>query len=129
MAQVKIYGLKESIQKIKNELSDIVHYCVVEALKFPKDKRFHRFFMMDREDMIFPDNKTASYTIIEITLMIGRSKEVKKRLIKMLFKQIEAELNIEPNDLEIVLLEVPAENFGFRGLCGDEIELNYKIEV
>lgn len=129
MAQVKIYGLKESIQKIKNQLSDVVHYCVVEALKFPKDKRFHRFFMMDRENMIFPDNKTSSYTIIEITLMSGRSVEAKKRLIKMLFEQVEQKLAIKPNDLEIVLIEVPPANFGFRGMCGDEIELNYKIEV
>ena len=129
MAQVKIYGLKESIQKIKNQLSDVVHYCIVEALKFPKDKRFHRFFMMDREDMIFPDYKTTSYTIIEITLMSGRSVEAKKRLIKMLFKELEKELSITPNDLEVVILEVPPVNFGFRGVCGDEIELSYKIEV
>ena len=129
MAQVKIYGLKESIQKIKNQLSDVVHYCIVEALKFPKDKRFHRFFIMDREDMIFPDYKTTSYTIIEITLMSGRSVEAKKRLIKMLFKELEKELSITPNDLEVVILEVPPANFGFRGMCGDEIELNYKIEV
>lgn len=121
-----MYGLTFSLQKIKKELSDVVHRCVVESLKFPRDKRFHRFFMMDKEDMIFTDSKSTSYTIIEITLMRGRSQEAKKSLIKMLFKQIEAELNIEPNDLEIVLIEVPAENFGFRGMCGDEIEL---IEV
>ena len=126
MAQVKIYGLRESMQKIKNEFSNVVHKCVVEALKFPQEKRFHRFFLMDREDMLFPDTKSSSYTIVEITLMSGRSKEAKKSLIKLLFKQIEAELNIEPNDLEIVLIEAPAENFGFRGMCGDEIEL---IEV
>jgi len=32
MAQVKIYGLKEQLNPIKAQLSDVIHSCVVDAL-------------------------------------------------------------------------------------------------
>jgi hypothetical protein len=35
MAQIKIYGLKSTLNPIKAQLSDVIHGCVVEALKFP----------------------------------------------------------------------------------------------
>jgi hypothetical protein len=53
MAQVKIYGLAHHLNPIKSELSEVIHECVVEALSFPADKRFHRFFSLDAEDFIF----------------------------------------------------------------------------
>ena len=129
MAQVKIYGLKSSLNKIKNELSNVIHKCIVESLSFPKDKKYHRFIMFDRDEMIFPDDKSEQYTIIEIMMMEGREIETKKDLIKLLFVNIQKEFNIENNDLEICIIESPASNWGFRGMTGDEIKLNYKVKV
>lgn len=34
MAQVKIFGIKENLNPIKQQLSDVIHECVVEALKY-----------------------------------------------------------------------------------------------
>lgn len=129
MAQVKIYGLKTSLNKIKNELSNIIHQCIVESLSFPKDKKYHRFISLNEDEMIFPDDKSKQYTIIEIMMMEGRETKTKKDLIKSLFKNITKELNMENNDLEICIIESPASNWGFRGMTGDEIKLNYKVEV
>jgi len=129
LAQVKIYGLKTSLNKIKNELSNIIHQCIVESLSFPKDKKYHRFISLNEDEMIFPDDKSKQYTIIEIMMMEGRETETKKDLIKSLFKNITKELNIENNDLEICIIESPASNWGFRGMTGDEIKLNYKVKV
>jgi len=129
LAQVKIYGLKSSLNKIKNELSNVIHKCIVESLSFPKDKKYHRFIMFDRDEMIFPDDKSEQYTIIEIMMMEGREIETKKDLIKLLFVNIQKEFNIENNDLEICIIESPASNWGFRGMTGDEIKLNYKVKV
>ena len=129
MAQVKIYGLKTNLNKIKNELSNIIHQCIVESLSFPKDKKYHRFISLDEDEMIFPDDKSKQYTIIEIIMIEGRETETKKDLIKSLFKNITKELNIENNDLEICIIESPASNWGFRAMTGDEIKLNYKVEV
>jgi len=129
LAQVKIYGLKTNLNKIKNELSSIIHKCIVESLSFPKDKKYHRFISLNEDDMIFPNDKSEQYTIIEIMMMEGRTTETKKKLINSLFQNIKQKLNIENNDLEICIIESPASNWGFRGMTGDEIKLNYKVEV
>ncbi len=129
MAQIKIYGLNTQLNPIKKQLSDTIHSCVVEALQFPVDKRFHRFFPMRAEDMCFPDNRSHAYTIIEITMIEGRTKETKKKLIALLFERIRAEIGIQAVDIEILIQEAPAYHFGFRGMSGDEMLLDYKVEV
>ncbi len=58
----------------------------------------------------------------------GRSVEVKKRLIRLLFERCSA-LGIERNDLEITIFETPKHNWGIRGVPGDELDLSYKVEV
>ena len=35
MSQIRVYGLKENLNPIKAELSDVIHSCVVDALHFP----------------------------------------------------------------------------------------------
>lgn len=129
MAQVKIYGLKESLDPIKTQLSDVIHSCVVDALQFPQDKRAHRFFPLNPDDFYYPSGRTTKYTIIEISMFEGRSVETKKHLIRLLFERAHQQLNILPQDLEITITETPKHNWGFRGMPGDEIDLNYKVEV
>lgn len=129
MAQVKIYGLRAELNLIKARLSDVVHSCVVDALEFPVDKRAHRFFPLDREDFFYPAGRTERYTIVEISMFEGRSVEAKKKLIRLLFERVDAELGIALADLEVTITETPKHNWGFRGLPGDEVGLNYRVEV
>ena len=129
MSQIKIYSLKENLDPIKAKLSDVIHSCVVDALHYPEDKRAHRFFPLDRSDFYYPSGRTTKYTIIEISMFEGRSVEAKKHLIRLLFERVHQELDILPQDLEITITETPKHNWGFRGMLGDEIELNYKVEV
>lgn len=129
MAQVKIYGIKEKLAPIRERLSDVIHQCVVEALQFPADKKAHRFFPMEKEDLLYPGGRTDAYTIIEITMIEGRTVEARKRLIKLLFERIRDQVSIPTQDVEICIQESPACNWGFRGMHGDEVELNYKINV
>ena len=129
MSQIKIYGLKENLNPIKAELSDVIHSCVVDALHFPQDKRAHRFFLLDPSDFYYPSGRTTKYTIIEISMFEGRSVETKKHLIRLLFERAHQQLNILPQDLEITITETPKHNWGFRGMPGDEVELNYEVEV
>lgn len=129
MAQIKIYGLGEHLNPIKARLSDVIHSCVVDALQFPTDKRAHRFFPLEREDFYYPAGRSARYTILEISMFEGRSSETKKKLIRLLFERIAEQLQIAPGDLEITIFETPRQNWGFRGLPGDEIPLNYRVEV
>lgn len=129
MSQIKIYGLREHLDKVKVELSRVIHECVVEVLKMPENKRFHRFIGLEVSDFIYPSDRSDAYTIIEIMMMAGRTEATKKALIQALFQEIATQLNIAVNDLEVCILEAPPANWGFRGKTGGEINLSYKVDI
>ncbi len=129
MAQIKIYGVAEHLRPIQARLSDVIHVCVVEALDYPPGKRFHRFLPLQPEDFVFPSDRSARYTIIEISMFEGRSAAARKRLITLLFAKIASEIGIDPQDVEITITETPRANWGIRGRPGDELGLEYRIEV
>ena len=129
MAQIKIYGLRQTLQPIQTRLSEVIHSCVMDALAYPADKRFHRFIGLAAEDFIYPDDRSENYLILEISLFEGRSVVAKKQLISLLFNRLHAEFEIMPNDVEITIFETPQHNWGIRGKPGDELMLNYKVEV
>ena len=129
MSQIKIYGLRSNLKDKKQLLSDVIHNCIVETLQFPKSKRAHRFINLEKDDFYYPEGRTDQYIIIEIMMITGRTIETKKKLIKMLFKEISNKTSISTTDIEISIIESIASNWGFRGMTGDEISLNYKVEV
>ena len=129
MAQIKIYGVDKHLVPIREQLSEVIHSCAMEALGLPEDKRAHRFYPSEKANFFMPGGRTDAYTILEISMIEGRTLETRKKLIRLLFDRIQAQIGIEFMDLEICILESPAANWGFRGMHGDEIHLNYKIEV
>ncbi|NJM62309.1 MAG: tautomerase family protein [Oscillatoriales cyanobacterium RU_3_3] len=129
MPQTKIYGHREFIQQYRQTISDSIHACTIEALSYPPDKRFQRFISLEDEDFIYPGDRTNQYLVIEISLFAGRSIEAKKNLMRLIYQKLNDALNIAPNDIEIILYEVPPHNWGVRGVPGDELNLNYKIQV
>lgn len=125
-----IYGIKEQLNPIKRQLSKVIHCCMQSILGLPEDKRAQRFIPLDTEDFYYPADRSAAYTVIEINMMEGRTIETKKALIKALFAQIEAQLNIASIDIEITIKEQPTHCWGFRGMTGDEVQdLKYKVNV
>jgi phenylpyruvate tautomerase PptA (4-oxalocrotonate tautomerase family) len=128
MAQVKIFasGILKSQQQA---LSDAIHASVVAALQYPAEKRFHRFFWLSESDFVYPRDRSGNYVIIEISIFEGRSVEAKKQLIRALYERISTATAIEPQDIEITIFETPRHAWGIRGLPGDEIGLDYRVEV
>lgn len=129
MAQVKIYGHHAHINQHHSQLSDIIHSALVDALSIPHDKRFQRFFALDTDNFIYPPGRSEQYTIIEIAMFEGRSVASKKALFRLLFERLHDQLAISPQDVEITITETPRHNWGIRGLPGDELQLNYKVET
>lgn len=129
MAQVKIYGLRSSLAPRRAALSDAIHAALMEGFGLPEEKRFQRFIMLEREEFIFPADRSERYTILEIACFEGRSPEAKKRLINLLFTFAAERAGIGPQDLEITIFETPRGNWGIRGRPGDELALSYKVEV
>ncbi|MCF2151115.1 tautomerase family protein [Desmonostoc muscorum LEGE 12446] len=129
MAQIKVYGLADKLNPIKAELSNIIHTCVIDILQLTPEKRFHRFFPLEKSDFYYPHDRSENYLIVEISMFEGRSVETKKQLIRLLIQNIHEKLNISIYDIEITIFETPKHNWGIRGLPGDELILNYKVEV
>jgi hypothetical protein len=127
---IVVYGIREKLNPIKAQLSDVIHGCMQSVLGIPEDKRAHRFIPMDKEDFFYPEGRTDAYTVIEINMMAGRKKATQKSLIKLLFQEIESQLAISPTDIEITINEQTPYCWGFRGMTGDEvIDLGYKINI
>ncbi|WP_192891516.1 tautomerase family protein [Vibrio bathopelagicus] len=127
---IVIYGIKECLNPIKLQLSNVLQQCLNSEMGLPDDKRAHRFVPLERDDFFYPEGRTEAYTVIEINMMEGRAVNTKKRLIKKIFSEIEKQLGISPIDIEITIKEQPSHCWGFRGLTGDEAQdLKYKVKV
>ena len=129
MAQIKIYGQRAHLDRVRAELSDAIHACAVAALGLPAEKRFHRFFPLAPEDFSYPADRSELYTIIEISMFEGRSVETKKQLFRLLFDKLWRTLQIAPEDVEITIFETPRHSWGIRGKPGDELVLSYQVET
>ncbi|GAA3149603.1 MULTISPECIES: tautomerase family protein [Nonomuraea] len=124
MAQVKLYGRRDVWAERRREVSDLVHSCLVEAWGLPEDKRFHRFLLLDADDLICPQ-RGDGYLIIEVLCFTGRSDEAKRALIRALYDR----LPYPAEDVEITIVEMPKVNWGIRGVPADELALTYKVDV
>ena len=129
MVQVKIYGLEENIAPKRFALSYAIHTALTEGIGTPKEKRFQRFIILKPEDFIFPNDRINNYTIVEINMFAGRSIEAKKNLIRLLYRKIVETVDITPQDLEINIIETPRSNWGVRGVPGDELNLDYQVDI
>ncbi|TEU25043.1 tautomerase family protein [Alkanindiges illinoisensis] len=129
MAQIKIYALANTITQHRQALSTAIHTALVSALNYPVEKKFQRFIALAPEDFIFPADRSSNYTILEISMFEGRSTASKKAFIQQLFTNIEQQCGIASQDIEITITETPRHHWGIRGQCGDELSLNYKVDV
>ncbi|HIP01869.1 MAG TPA: tautomerase family protein [Marinobacter salarius] len=127
---IVVYGIKEKLNPIKSQLSDVIHGCMQSVLGMPEDKRAHRFVPLERDDFYYPGGRSDAYTVIEINMMAGRKPETQKALIKAIFRELESQLGLPPVDVEITLKEQQPYQWGFRGMTGDEAkDLKYNVNV
>lgn len=129
MPQITVYGLAKNLEAKRLALSDAIHAALMEAISTPESKKFQRFIILEPENFIFPSDRSNDYTIIEISMFKGRSIEAKKNLIRILYQKIAETADIKSQDLEITIFETPQENWGIRGMPGDELKLNYQVNV
>lgn len=129
MGQIKIFGLKKELDKNKEKMSEVIHSCVVDGLKLPRDKKFQRFFPLNEDEFYFPNDRTEKYTIIELSIFEGRTVETKKEFIRLVYTRFQEQLNISGNDIELTIFETPKSNWGIRGIPADELTLNYNVNL
>src|SRR5579862_1883039 len=129
MAQVVVYGRRESLERRRTALSEAIHAAIMSALEYPPEKKFQRFIALDEADFVYPADRGADYTIIEISMFEGRTEAAKRALIAELFTRVEAQAGISPNRMEITITETPKVNWGIRGQNAADLTLNYRVSI
>ncbi|MFE6970627.1 tautomerase family protein [Isoptericola sp. NPDC057653] len=127
MVHVKVYGNRSVWGQRRAEVSDALHAALVGAWQIPEEKRFHRFLLLDDGDLVAP--RSDGYLMIEIVAFAGRSREAKRELIRRVYDDVAPALGVDADDVELVVIESPAESWGIRGRSGDELSLGYKVDV
>jgi phenylpyruvate tautomerase PptA (4-oxalocrotonate tautomerase family) len=72
------------------------------------------FVEHDSDNFEIPPGSSNRYTLIEITALPGRSAEAKRNLYRTLVQRL-GEIDIDPMDVSVVILEPTLENWGVRG--------------
>ncbi len=129
MPLVKISIRKGRSEAEKKNLLQIVHRALVEAFKIPDNDRVQRIYEFDDHDFEIPHDRSDKFTIIELTILPGRSLEAKKKLYAIIFKHLK-DLGYQDSDAVVVLNEPELINWGVRGgLAASEVDLDYDLDV
>ncbi|MGF9562515.1 tautomerase family protein [Neorhizobium sp. JUb45] len=112
----------------KQDLIEAVQRALVSALKIPEHDRCVRLLEYDEDSIITPPGRGPSYLVVEVTLFSGRTTDAKRRLYTTLVEELAA-FGVPAGDIKTILVEVPAESWGLKGLPASELDLGYKIDV
>lgn len=108
---------------------EAIYLAQREVLKVPERDRQIRFIEHKPEHFHVPPGKSENFTLVEIALFAGRSLEAKRSLFQAIVKNL-GEIGIAPNDIFIVLHDVPLDNWGIRGgVPASEVDLGFKVDV
>ena len=116
MPSVVIEVKKEYSQEKESAIIDAVYQAMVTAFDITPDERTIRLFVHAPHRYV-PDpdlDQPELHTHISIDTFAGRSIESKRNLYKEIVSNL-AELGIPKNHVEILLREIPRENWGIRG--------------
>lgn len=130
MPLVQVSIAKGRSAPVKKKMLDIIHKALVESIKIPDRDRNQRLMEFDRAFFEAPPEKSKNFTVIEITLFMGRSMDAKRELYRAITDGLNKGLGIDGNDVMIVLHEVPMENWGIRGgKPASEIDIGFNVKV
>lgn len=92
-----------------------VRTALTTALGIPDERVMQRIVETPAEDIDTTEIKSDRLTIVEITMISGRSPELKKELFAAISKRLGFEPGISAHDLVVTLSEDAAECFFLNG--------------
>lgn len=118
MPLVRISLLPGKPDSYLQKIGDVVHRAMVETINVPAQDRFQLITEHAKAHFIYDPSylnirRTDDLIIIQITLNLGRTTELKKALYKRIAEQLAQELKVRKEDVLINLVEVPKENWSF----------------
>ena len=115
MPLVRVDIIKGKSASYKKELLSCIHDALIETLGIGDWDRFQRIVEIDREFFETAPGKSDCFTIIELTLFPGRTKEQKRAVIEGITEKLHGVLAIPKEDVFIIINEPPLENWGLGG--------------
>lgn len=115
MPLIRVEILKGKDASYKKTLLDAVHDALAAAIGIPDWDRFQRLYELEPECFERAPGKTDHFTMIEITMFPGRTKEQKAKIYEEIVQALQERLGIANTDVFIVLQEPPNENWGLAG--------------
>ena len=113
----------------KGMVLNALHRAQMEALRTPEWDRTIRLAEHDDDEFAVPPGKGPRYSLVEFTLFEGRTLEAKRNLYRAVVRHL-GEMGVPAEDIKIVLLEVPLENWGIRGgQAASDIDLGFEVTV
>ncbi len=130
MPLVKIEIMKGKSKEHKKAILNGVHDALVEAVKIPDNDRIQRIYELDEDSFEASETKTNNITLIEIVMFEGRTIKAKKALYQAINNNLASNPGINGNDIIIVLIESPLENWGINGgKPASEVDLGFNVTV
>ena len=120
MPFVKLYLRKGKSPEYVGSVADAVHQALVTKANVPLEDRFQTIHELNDDVLIAHPtyggvNRSKDLIIIEITLNIGRTVEIKKALYADIARRLEQSVDLRADDVLISLVEVTKENWSFGG--------------
>ena len=110
-------------------LVQVVHESLRAALRVPEADRHVRYLEYPPEHFVVPPDRTENFTIVEVTLLPGRSLDAKRAVYSGIVDGFAAH-GIDPADVLIVIHEPPLENWGIRGgQPASKVDLGFSLDV
>lgn len=98
----------------EQDLIEAVQSSLLATLNIPDWDRDVIVTPLEPRCRIVPTGNSDFYTRIEIILFTGRRIEVKRALYRSIVASL-ASFGVPENEIKIILLEMPAENWGIKG--------------
>jgi phenylpyruvate tautomerase PptA (4-oxalocrotonate tautomerase family) len=129
MPLITISMFKGKSPAFKKKLNDEIHEALVQSFKIKEWDYNQKTREYDPADWTIPAGRSDQYVLIEMCVFPGRARETKKKLYGEIVNRLSA-MGIPKDDVFIMLVEQPMENWAFRGgLPADEIDLGYSRNV
>jgi hypothetical protein len=110
------------------QIAAAIQRALIEGIRIPDTDRDIRVLEYPQGTFFAPPGRGACYSVLEISLFPGRSREAKGRLYAALQRELSS-FGFAEGDLKVVVHDVPFDNWGLRGKPADPATLTFKVDV
>jgi phenylpyruvate tautomerase PptA (4-oxalocrotonate tautomerase family) len=127
IARIEVVGRLSSVDK--RDRLEAVNTALVAALRVPNDDPTVTITEIDPESILLPGGVGDSFTLVQITMFVGRSTATKRSLYQGLCSALTS-IGIPLSDILINIVESPTENWGIDGgTPASEVDLGFQVDI